>query len=97
MKKIIRAKEVVDVTRDYVRYANAKDALKASDAESVLFDVYKTDLPEKFKLSVKVRFFRSDGKIVTRRILQTVKSWGFGWVEYDAMGHEFYNRPYIEF
>lgn len=82
-KKIIRSKETLDFTRCGT-FATAKEALKSKDLsleECGFWEMDHPTLPPTFKLAIKVRFMRSDGKLVTRKVLQTVKSWNWHWIE----------------
>lgn len=89
-KKIIRAEGVVELNNG--SFATAKDALRSLSGKTSLFGLlgtrlYDVDVPASFKLAAKVRFTRTDGKKVTRRVLQTVKSWTHDEEEYDPNCH----------
>jgi hypothetical protein len=95
MKKIIKAPFVLDLSEVGV-FETAKAALKSADHLSPLSFGWAWDqevnLPEKFKLAVRVRFTRTDGRRITRRVLQTAR-YTCGYEEYSGYDYDSYYHP----
>lgn len=104
-KKIIRSKETIHVNRG--QFANAHEALRSCVGTMTLdhfgLEPAFGEIPASFKLAVRVRFTRTDGKEVSRKILQTVSSWGSGYTEAVPFGpgryefDEVYHPGYVAF
>ena len=98
MKQIISCKKVIECKGIFV---NAKEALRNSsnvplDSDFFRPGKYEYSLPNVFKAAVRVKFTRTDGKVVTKKVLITTEYYS-SLVEFDNWGMEFYSSSIIKF
>jgi len=92
-KRIISTSVVIDLGETDIR--QVKSALSGRILHDECFTRPMYDIPENFKLSVRVRVVTPKGYKKTVRVLKTAKRLGLGDVIFDSFGDEVYHPMYV--